>query len=87
MHDEQKPPLRAMRTQDDPGYRVDENHSPAAFEAYLASVRARGIQKYKMTVLTAHQMGTCRMGTSPKDSVTNIDNICCMYGLIDVKMD
>lgn len=41
------------------------------FQAWLATVRAGGIHNPETFLGTAHQMGTCRMGVSEKDSVVN----------------
>ena len=38
------------------------------FEEYLAAVRARGIPILEMPLLSAHQMGTCRLGEHPSDT-------------------
>ena len=40
--------------------------NPAAVEAYLATVRKAGIKKNRIAVLSAHQMGTARMGATPR---------------------
>ncbi|KAG0031545.1 hypothetical protein BGZ81_001020 [Podila clonocystis] len=40
--------------------------SDPAFKAWLAKVKRASIKAGSMTVGSAHQMGTCRMGSSPK---------------------
>lgn len=42
--------------------------APASFEAFLARVRARSFQKLSTVTVSAHQMGSCRMGASPATS-------------------
>ncbi|KAK9841741.1 hypothetical protein WJX81_000141 [Elliptochloris bilobata] len=44
---------------------------PAAFEVFLAAMHAEGIQRYRTSVFTAHQMGTAAMGASPDASVVD----------------
>ncbi|EIE19802.1 FAD/NAD(P)-binding domain-containing protein, partial [Coccomyxa subellipsoidea C-169] len=49
---------------------------PAAFDGFLDRVRAEGIHKNGMTVFSAHQMGTARMGASAKTSVVDERGEC-----------
>ena len=43
-------------------------------DAWAAKVRARGFASdNRSTLLSAHQMGTCRLGTSPNTSVVDLD--------------
>ncbi|CAL8466534.1 g6070 [Coccomyxa elongata] len=48
----------------------------AAFEDYLQSVHTEGVRLNKMAVLTAHQMGSARMGTSRATSVADPNGHC-----------
>lgn len=45
---------------------VRREQGPAAFEAMIAEARRVGIQLYDMPLMSAHQMGSCRMGGSPR---------------------
>jgi len=38
---------------------------------YIAAVRKLGIQDFRQPIFSAHQMGSCRLGSSPKTSVIN----------------
>ncbi|CAL8471165.1 g10707 [Coccomyxa elongata] len=49
---------------------------PAAFDAFLGRVRKEGISKHGITVFSAHQMGTARMGASPRNSVVDARGQC-----------
>jgi choline dehydrogenase-like flavoprotein len=40
-------------------------------EAYLAKVRRQPVRADGVKLFSAHQMGTCRMGTDPTTSVAN----------------
>lgn len=42
--------------------------SAADFDAYLARTRAKSFKKLSTITVSAHQMGTCRMGTHPSTS-------------------
>jgi long-chain-alcohol oxidase len=42
-----------------------------SFLTYLNEVERRGIEKHRMGIFSAHQMGSCRMGTSPNTSVVD----------------
>lgn len=42
-------------------------------DAYLNDIKKRGIPKYNMVLGSAHQMGSCRMGTSPRNSVVDLN--------------
>lgn len=48
----------------------------AAVEALVAEVRKAGFPLFKAGIYSAHQMGTCKMGASPKDSVVDGDGQC-----------
>ena len=41
------------------------------FDAYLAQLRECPLDPYEYGVFSAHQMGTCRMGSDPATSVAN----------------
>ncbi|GBF98468.1 long-chain-alcohol oxidase-like [Raphidocelis subcapitata] len=41
----------------------------AGLEAMIADAYATGVEKFDMPLFSAHQMGSCRMGSSPRDSV------------------
>nr|KAJ3416479.1 hypothetical protein HK105_001241 [Polyrhizophydium stewartii] len=41
------------------------------FKRFIAAVREAGIVENKVPILCAHQMGSCRMATSPKTGVVN----------------
>ena len=41
------------------------------FEAFLAGLRDCPLDPYEHGVFSAHQMGTCRMGSDPQTSVAN----------------
>merc|ERR1711862_700700 len=61
---------------DDEGYsleNLDENEKAATVECYKRAIRDRGIPKYSMSIFSAHQMGTCRIGTSPSTSACDED--------------
>jgi len=45
----------------------------AAVEQFVAELKEVGFPLFKSSVFSAHQMGTCRMGQSSKDSVVNED--------------
>ncbi|CAK0785523.1 hypothetical protein CVIRNUC_008733 [Coccomyxa viridis] len=47
-----------------------------AFDNYLRGVRKTGIKKNSMTVFSAHQMGTARMGADPKKSCVDPQGEC-----------
>eukprot|EP00850_Spirogloea_muscicola_P008323 SM000044S15970 [mRNA] locus=s44:293303:296569:+ [translate_table: standard] len=40
-------------------------------DEYLGQVRALGLRKNHVPLFSAHQLGSCRMGVSPKDSVVD----------------
>ncbi|CAM6009458.1 unnamed protein product [Sphagnum balticum] len=43
----------------------------ADLEAYLARVRQRGAKKLRVTLASAHQLGSCRMGVDPQSSAVD----------------
>jgi long-chain-alcohol oxidase len=45
----------------------------AAVDNIVTEMRETGFPLFKSSVFSAHQMGTCRMGSSSKDSVVNED--------------
>lgn len=45
----------------------------AALEAYLAAIQAEGVRKNRTAVMSAHQMGTARLGGDPKTSACDPD--------------
>ncbi len=45
--------------------------SPADIEAYLARVKRRGAKESSIQMASAHQLGSCRMGTSPATSAVD----------------
>jgi long-chain-alcohol oxidase len=45
----------------------------AALEAYVATIQAEGIRKNRTAVMSAHQMGTVRLGGDPKTSAADPD--------------
>jgi len=42
-------------------------------ERFTAEIERRGISPNRIVLFSAHQMGTCRIGTSPRDSVADPD--------------
>eukprot|EP00884_Botryococcus_braunii_P012060 jgi/Botrbrau1/20855/Bobra.0156s0079.1 len=48
----------------------------AELEAYLDQVQAEGFVENKATLYSAHQMGTCAMGSSPAKSVIDSEGEC-----------
>ncbi len=40
-------------------------------DAFTAEIERRGISPNRVVLFSAHQMGTCRIGTSPRDSVAD----------------
>jgi len=54
---------------------VVDNETPSvndpAFKAWIADLRKKGLPSPDAAFASAHQMGTCRMGTSPKNSVVD----------------
>lgn len=49
----------------------DEGTNEPRFQAWLAQIRAKGLNPPEATWGSAHQMGTCRMGTNPRTSVVD----------------
>ena len=49
----------------------DEGINNAAFQEWTAEFRRKGLNPERTAFASAHQMGTCRMGSSPKKSVVN----------------
>jgi long-chain-alcohol oxidase len=45
----------------------------AALDAYVATIEAEGIRKNRTAVMSAHQMGTVRLGGDPKTSAADPD--------------
>jgi choline dehydrogenase-like flavoprotein len=41
------------------------------FDAFLAEIEQGSLQANDVAVFTAHQMGSCRMGSNPADSVAD----------------
>ena len=41
------------------------------FDAFLAAIEQGSLQANDVAVFTAHQMGSCRMGSDPTDSVAD----------------
>jgi choline dehydrogenase-like flavoprotein len=61
-----------------------EGHKPGAvtdkaLKQFLGTVERRGVVPNRLLLGTAHQMGTCRMGASPKTAVT--DPYGAVYGV------
>ncbi|MCJ1420682.1 hypothetical protein MMC32_007041 [Xylographa parallela] len=54
-----------------PGEEHDQGINDPRFVAWLAEVRRKGLPLPDATFASAHQMGTCRMGTSAKTSVVD----------------
>eukprot|EP00884_Botryococcus_braunii_P016652 jgi/Botrbrau1/3670/Bobra.0008s0004.2 len=53
-----------------------QERDSAAFDAYLDKVRQFGVNKHKIGVMSAHQMGSARMGSSPSKSVCDGEGEC-----------
>lgn len=45
--------------------------SPSDIEAYLNRVERRGASETTAQIISAHQLGSCRMGTSPSTSAAD----------------
>jgi choline dehydrogenase-like flavoprotein len=45
--------------------------SPIRMEQFLGQIAARGIAPNRLPLFTAHQMGSCRLGSSVRDSVAD----------------
>ena len=45
--------------------------SPIRMEQFLGQIAARGIAPNRLPLFTAHQMGSCRLGSSARDSVAD----------------
>jgi len=61
---------------DDDGFNLEnlaDDEKEEAVNNYRKSIVGRGIPKYTMSVFSAHQMCTCRMGSSPSSSATDED--------------
>ena len=43
-----------------------ERYGREAFEEMIRDARREGIRRYDMPLFSAHQMGSCRMGGSPR---------------------
>lgn len=50
---------------------AEEGINNAEFQEWIKAFRRKGLQPEKTTFASAHQMGTCRMGTNPKKSVVD----------------
>ncbi|KAE8151745.1 hypothetical protein BDV25DRAFT_128547 [Aspergillus avenaceus] len=48
-----------------------EGTNNAALQAWIEEARRKGLHSEKTTFAAAHQMGTCRMGSSPRSSVVD----------------
>jgi choline dehydrogenase-like flavoprotein len=46
---------------------------PAGAEDFFDEVAGRGVAENRIGLFTAHQMGSCRIGTSARDSVADPD--------------
>ncbi|KAE8410218.1 hypothetical protein BDV36DRAFT_278520 [Aspergillus pseudocaelatus] len=55
-----------------------EGTNNAALQAWIAEARSKTLDPEKTTYAAAHQMGTCRMGSSPRTSVVDPD--CQVWG-------
>ena len=81
----------------DPSLRLDKNlprtkesiESNPQIAAYLDSITTRGMKEHEMGVFTAHQMGSCRMSTSPSGGVVDdsgeVWECSCLY-LVDTSV-
>lgn len=49
----------------------DEGTNEASFQAWISEIRAKGLNSPETLWGSAHQMGTCRMGTHPRNSVVD----------------
>ena len=49
----------------------DEGTNEPSFQAWISEIRAKGLHPPEATWGSAHQMGTCRMGTHPRNSVVD----------------
>ena len=49
----------------------DEGINEASFQAWLSEIRAKGLNPPETAWGSAHQMGTCRMGAHPRNSVVD----------------
>lgn len=57
-------------------FQTDLTASPDALEKYVRKLEAAGIKKFVTPVLSAHQMGTNRMGSKAGRSVVDADGQC-----------
>jgi choline dehydrogenase-like flavoprotein len=46
-------------------------HEGEDFDAFLAEIESRSLAPNEIAAFTAHQMGSCRMGSDPADSVAD----------------
>jgi hypothetical protein len=61
---------------DDGGFNLEnlaDDEKEEAVNNYRKSIVGRGMPKYTMSVFSAHQMCTCRMGSSPSSSAADED--------------
>jgi long-chain-alcohol oxidase len=57
------PALRRRQTENDDQIAAAERADSQALEAYVQRMRALGVPRYDLAVLSAHQMGSARMGS------------------------
>ncbi|KAI5058671.1 hypothetical protein GOP47_0026841 [Adiantum capillus-veneris] len=53
-----------------------DSSDPAHVEDYVARIASRGFHGLNYSIQSAHQMGTCRMGVDPSDSVVDLNGEC-----------
>ncbi|GMG11528.1 unnamed protein product [Aspergillus oryzae] len=67
-----------IRPEDSSDTASAEGTNNAALQAWIAEARSKTLDPEKTTFAAAHQMGTCRMGSSPRTSVVDPD--CQVWG-------